>query len=411
MAVTVRPIHPDELATFLGVQRTAMLMPPASEALVEARRASLDLVRCLLARDGDVPAGATRDFATRLTVPGGGSVPAAAVSAVGVLPTHRRRGLLSQLMARQLGDAAERGEVVSMLVSADYPIYGRFGYGVATEACSLRFDVLTAELLHPATGTAALVADMKVFRDVLVGIYGRAAARTPGHMTWPHWMFNLWVGLVDVLDGQDEARRDAVRVVWSDEAGTPQGALSYNVTEDWPDNRPRGRIDVRELYAATDEAERELYRHIASVDWAATAHVGLRPVDDPLPFRLVDGRGAVLADRSDHIWARVLDVPAALGARTYALPGTLVVEVVDPGGPAAGRFLLDAGPDGATVATTDRSPDVTVPVDVLGSTLLGGVPWGRLAGAGRVDEHTPGAVARATALFTTPRAPYCPTPF
>ena len=408
--VTVRPIDHDELGGFLGVQRTAMLMPPADEALVEARRPMLDLDRCLLAFDGGAPAGATRDFATRLTVPGGATVPAAAVSAVGVLPTHRRRGLLTQLMARQLGDAAERGEVVSMLVSADWPIYGRFGYGVATEACAVRLDTVTARFASAPTGTATLV-DGKAFRDVLADVYARAAARIPGHMSWPGEAFDAWVGLVEVHDGQDEARRHAVRVVWHDDAGVAQGVVSYNVTEAWPDNRPRGRVDVRELVAATDEAERELYRFLAAVDWVASAHVGLRPVDDALPFHLVDGRGAVLADRSDHIWARVLDVPAALGARSYAAPATLVLEVVDPAGFAAGRFLLDAGPDGAAVTPTDRPAEVTVPAPVVAATLLGGQAWGRLAAAGLVDEHAPGAVARASALFSTARAPYCSTPF
>ncbi len=192
---------------------------------------------------------------------------------------------------------------------------------------------------------------------------------------------------------------------------SPRAPPTYTVKEHWVDNRPRGTANVDQLLATDDEAERELYRFLTAVDWVATAEVQLRPVDDPLPLGLVDGRTAVLADRSDHIWLRLLDVAAALSARTYACDGSLVVEVVDPLGFAAGRFALDASPEGGTCLPTDLSPDLTVPVGVLSAAYLGGQAWARLAAAGLVDEDTPGAVARATALFSTPRAPYCSTPF
>jgi predicted acetyltransferase len=134
--------------------------------------------------------------------------------------------------------------------------------------------------------------------------------------------------------------------------------------------------------------------------------VGLRPVDDPTPLALADGRAARLTDRSDHTWVRLLDVPAALAARRYATTGSLVVEVDDPLGFAAGRFRLDGGPDGAECAPTSDEADLAVPVGVLGAAYLGGQPWARLADAGWVDERRPGAVAAATALFAPARAPW-----
>ena len=408
-APTVRPIRDDEVREFLGVQRTAMLYPPPTDRDLELREALYSEQRCIASvLDGRI-VGTTRCFPTDLTVPGG-AIPAAAVSSVGVLPTHRRQGHLTRLMHRQLGDTVDRGEKAAMLVSAEWPIYGRYGYGVATEACVVRLDTRAAAFIHPATGTPDLV-DPKAYREVLAEVYPRAAARIPGHMSWADGFYEMWAGEREIYDGQADEQRKETRVVWRDDDGVARGAATYTVKEHWVDNRPRGTANVDQLLATDDEAERELYRFLTAVDWVATAEVQLRPVDDPLPLGLVDGRTAVLADRSDHIWLRLLDVAAALSARTYACDGSLVVEVVDPLGFAAGRFALDASPEGGTCLPTDLSPDLTVPVGVLSAAYLGGQGFGRLVAAGLVDEHTPGAAARATALFSTPRAPYCSTPF
>lgn len=407
---TVRPIREDEIEAFLGVQRTAMLYPPPTERDLELRRDLLvDDSRCLAALDDGKVVGSTRCFATTLTTPGG-SVPAAAVSSVGVLPTHRRRGHLTRLMARQLGDTVERGEKVAMLVSAEWPIYGRYGYGVATEACMVELDLMAAEFVLPPAGTVEMVGT-KGYREAIADIYPRTAAATPGHMSWDDRFFDVWAGEREVWEGHAEHQRKARRVVWSDDEGSPQGAATYTVKESWVDNRPRATVTVEQFTGATQEAERELYRYLTAVDWASKADVHMRPIDDPLPFGLADGRAAALKHRWDHIWVRVLDVPATLSSRTYATEGSLVIEVVDPLGHGAGRFALDAGPEGGTCLPTDLSPDVTVPVGVLGATYLGGQSWARMAAAGLVDEHTPGAVGRASTLFGTPRAPYCSTPF
>jgi predicted acetyltransferase len=199
--------------------------------------------------------------------------------------------------------------------------------------------------------------------------------------------------------------------VWRDGDGEVQAAAAYSVADRAVDNRPAGSLRADVLVAATAEAEHELLRFLASVDWVARVDVGLRPIDDPAPLALVDGRMAVLADRSDHMWLRVLDVPTALAARRYATPIDLVIEVDDPGGYASGRFRLDGGPDGAACAPSDGPPDLAVPAPALGSAYLGGIGWARLAAAGWVEERTPGAVARAAAAFTTPRTPWCALSF
>jgi predicted acetyltransferase len=118
-----------------------------------------------------------------------------------------------------------------------------------------------------------------------------------------------------------------------------------------------------------------------------------------------------LVHRSDHVWLRVLDVPAALTARRYTTAGSVVLEVVDPLGYAAGRFALEGGPEGASCVATDATPDLVVPVGALGAAYVGGTSWSRLAAAGWVDEAHDDAVATASAMFTSARAPWCAMTF
>lgn len=408
---TVRPIHDDELMTFMGVAMTAMLGSPPDDDTVESRRKVWDLDRCHGAfDDAGTLCGSARAFATELTVPGG-RVDAAAVSAVGVLPTHRRQGHLNRMMQAQLADVSDRGEPLAVLVAAEYPIYGRFGYGPAVEACAIRLDVPGADgWRDPATGSVELV-DNATFRETLVEQYDRARQRAPGHITYDAIVWDRVVGEEPGSDGDQDRRRKAPKVLWRDEVGEVQGAAMYSVDDNWVDNRPRGELRTSVLVTTTDEAQRELVRYLSSVDWVTSVSLGLRPIDDPVPLWLDDGRRAVLSDRSDHVWARVVDVPAALSARRYGTSDRLVVEVDDPQGFANGRFALDAGPDGAVCERSTDDADLVVPVDTLGSAYLGGVSWGRLAAAGWVHERREGAVARASAMFTTPRAPWCAMTF
>lgn len=388
-----------------------MLGPPLDDETVEQyRRTGFDIDRCIaaIAADGRL-CGTAHAFGCELTVPGG-QIPAAGVTHVGVLPTHRRQGHLNRLMRSQLADIADRGEPVAVLVAAEYPIYGRYGYGPATEACRIRLDAASLDTSphggwrEPPTGTVELV-DNETFAAALRDVYEQARRRTPGHITWRRYDYESVSGLHRSSNGAD--RRAAPRVLWRDDAGQALGAAVYTVRGEWNANRPRGELRASPLVAATDEAERELIRYLTSVDWISTVSIELRPTDDPLPLWLRDGRTATFCDRSDHVWARLLDVPAALSARRYATGGTLAIEVDDALGYASGRFELEADTDGASCTPTNTEPDMTVPASALGAAYLGGVSWARLAAAGWVDEQRSGAVATATALFSSPRVPWC----
>jgi predicted acetyltransferase len=407
---TVRAITEDEFGTFVNVVRTAFLMPPASDEELAARRPQFDLERCLGAFDGGGRmCGVARAFATPLTVPGG-EVAAGAVSSVGVLPTHTRQGHLSRMMHTQLADIAERGEPVAVLIAAEYPIYGRFGYGPATEAVALRIDTTAARWRDEPTGSIEIV-DNESFAKLIDEIYDRARRVAPGHIGWDSARWQVDAGTTPAHDGDDDKRRDATKVVWRDDAGEPQAATSYRAEESWVHNRPANTVTAPTLVATSPRAEHEVLRFLASIDWVTEVSTWLRPVDDPAPLALVDGRAARLVDRSDQLWLRVLDVPAALSGRRYATGGSLVIEVDDPLGFARGRFRLDAGTDGAACTPTTADADLVVPASALGAAYLGGQSWARLAHAGWVDELRPGAVAEATALFGAPRAPWCAMTF
>jgi predicted acetyltransferase len=408
---TVRSASDDEFGTWCAVVRTAMVSPPPNDEQVAALRGTADLERTLAAfDDAGRLCGTAASFATELTVPGG-VVPAGAVTAVGVLPTHRRQGHLSRMMHRQLRQIADLGEPVAVLIAAEYPIYGRFGYGLSAEACNVELDASTPGGWRvPPTGSVRLV-PTEEFGPLLDELYDRARLRWSGHIryqkdTWPHA-----AGSEPWPDGDDEKRRNAWKVAWSDDDGEVQGAAIYTVDESWVHNRPRNTLRCSLLVTATDESQRELVRYMAAVDWVTHVHLGLRPIDDPTPLWLIDGRRAQLDDRSDHLWTRILDVPAALTARTYGTTGRLVLEVDDPLGFAGGRYALEASPTGASCTPTSDDPNLTLPVGALGAAYQGGLTVSRLAAAGWVDEHTPGAVAAATAQFAAARAPWCARTF
>ena len=86
--------------------------------------------------EGQIVGGAGA-FPFELSVPGG-SLPCAGVTAVGVHPTHRRRGVLRSMMDAQLRDVHERGEPIAALWASEETIYGRFGYGIASWAGELK---------------------------------------------------------------------------------------------------------------------------------------------------------------------------------------------------------------------------------------------------------------------------------
>jgi len=405
---TVRTLHDDERLAAAKVVNVGMLGSLVDETN-QAWADIIDAKHCIgaFSEEGQL-VGLTRDLPTEVSVPGGGQVPAGGVTAVAVLSTHRRRGHLTRLMHAQLQRLADEGTAIATLIAAEWPIYGRFGYGPAVDACKLEVDTTSAAFRQPPTGSIELVTPAEL-RPHLEAAHEARRARTPGGIRRDPGAWDRLAGLVRWPGQPDDSdkRRGAL---WRDGDGEVQGAVAYTVDDVWDRNRPAGKADVGML-VGTPEAERELWRHLCEIDWVRTVSAGNRGVDDPLPYQLVDGRAVTAVDHFDCIWARVLDLPVALGARRSVRAGRAVVEVVDPLGHAGGRWSLELGPDGADVAATAESADVTLPVAALGAAYFGGRSVRRLHEAGWLGEEAPGGVDRLDGLLSTPTAPWSPTTY
>ncbi|MCF3106767.1 GNAT family N-acetyltransferase [Streptomyces roseoverticillatus] len=414
-SLDVRTITEDDLPNWIRARRTGYVQPPTpGKTEVAFRRELMDFSRAQGAFDAGRCVATYRSFTQRISVPGGASVTANAVSNVSVSATHRRRGLLSRMIDRDLREAAERGDAAATLIAAEYPIYGRFGFGPATRVTEWEVDVLRTGVdprhAGPGDGGRVDYVDVAELRELGPALYERVRAVRHGLVdrtdTW--WRRNTGALPID-----DAPWTEPSAVVHRSAEGTVDGLLVFTADDRWEAKLPHQTATVLDLVAVSPAAERALWLFLLSVDWITSVRTGYRAPDDLLPDLLPDPRAARVVTHADLLWLRPLDVPALLRSRTYPVAGSLVLDVTDPAGPggspgpAAGRFLLDAGPDGATCTRTARPADLTLPAAALGSLFLGDESAVRLAALGRLTEERPGAAGRADALLRTGRRPWC----
>ncbi|WP_055484411.1 GNAT family N-acetyltransferase [Streptomyces sp. WMMB 322] len=358
--------------------------------------------------------GTFRTFSQELTVPGGTTLPSCAVTNVTVSPTHRRRGLLTRMMGSALDAAKERGDAFASLISAEYPIYGRYGFGPASWTSEWEVDVprsgLDPRLSGPDDGSRLDLADGEEIRRVGPALHERF--RTQQHRQGvidrpDRW----WARHTGQLRFPADDFTPPFHAVHRDAQGEPQGFVSWTVRERWDNKLPHNTAEVKCLTALTPSAERALWLFVLSVDWITRVRSGHRAPDDVLPLLLPDPRAARLDTHADFLWLRPLDVPRMLEARSYPVQGRLVLDLHDEAGPAGGRYLLEAGPDGATCKATHEDPDLALDIAELGALYLGDESAVRLASLGRVEERREGAALSADTLLRTPRRAWCPDIF
>ncbi|HEY3187966.1 MAG TPA: GNAT family N-acetyltransferase [Solirubrobacteraceae bacterium] len=410
MAVAIRTVERSELLAWQAVLdvgfHQASLAPERAEAVAEDFAQEVEWPRIQGAFDDGRVVATFRSFATRLTVPGG-EVASAAITNVTVSPTHRRRGLLSRMMAGDLAAARQRGEPVAILIASEWPIYGRYGFGPAADIVNFEVDALSAGFAREGDGETRLVEPAEL-AAAGPAVYEAHRRSTPGAIERPERWWRQRTGVDPVRREPPVTQRCALAL---DAGGAPAGLLVYHVDEGWDDWRPRAKLHVRDLFGATPAAEARLWRFACEVDLVATVHADERSVDEPLPWLLRDARAVRQRLKTDFLWARVLDVPAALAARRYLREGELVLEVRDAAGLAAGRFALRGGPDGAECEPTAAAAEVELDVGALSAAYLGGRSLLTLAAAGWAQELRPGALARADAMLHSPVAPWCATMF
>jgi predicted acetyltransferase len=386
-------------------------MSALDESELEDERVLFDASRPLGARIDGEWVGAVGDFPFDLTLPGGSTTPAAGVTMVGVAPTHRRQGLLTSMMARQLDDIAGRGEMIAILTASESVIYGRFGYGPATARVQIALETARSSYLIDAAdpGRCRMLAKADAL-PVIKTVYDACRSQRAGSVQRDDW----WWHAVEQDRPADRRGASALFfVVHEDGGGHADGYATYRIKEDWgAATLPRSELIAREVYGASAAVEAALWRFLFDLDLVERLQCWNRPIDDTLRWRLAEPRHLRTEAISDWLWLRVMDVAGALEARAYEGEGELVLEVVDRFRPSAGgRFRLEAGPDGAACKPTDEAPEVTLGAAELGSIYLGGVAPSLLAEAGRVEEHSRGGLASADALFTTRRLPYANTGF
>jgi len=405
MGARVRTITADEMSPWLD-QMGVSFFRRTPEGSAEFYLRNVDLERTRGGFDGDRVVGTLRSFATEFTVPGPTTIAASALTNVTVAPTHRRRGLLTEMIVPDLRDSAERGEAVSILIAAEFPIYGRFGYGPAVESAKYTISSAGLRFNRPSVGRVELVSDRE-FRALAPPIYERFRLAQPGSIERRDY---LWDAMTHIAPFPGAEPPKGSRAIYYSPRGDAEGFVSYK-GEMANDMRQNGTLTVDDLTAVSSDAYQALWEFCCGIDLTTTVVASERPVDETLSLLVDDARKVQMSARHDFVWVRVLNTPVALGGRRYSSAERIVIEVIDALGLAAGTFALDAGRDGASCTAVNESPDITVPVSSLGAAYLGATSFSRLHSAGAIYEHRAGAVERADRMFFVSRAPWCTTWF
>jgi predicted acetyltransferase len=351
--------------------------------------------------DGEVIGGAGA-FAYDFSVPGG-TLPCAGVSVVGVYPTHRRRGVLRALMDAQLRDVHERGEPIAALWASEETIYGRFGYGLAAWAGEVKIAREWGAFARPLErrGQVRFVTPEQAL-DVFPPIWEALRRERPGVFARTREWWEL-----RTLRLPDDEKANPKRFVALDLDGESQAYAIFRTHTGFENGVSSARTEVIEAIGSTPQATAELWRFLLDIDWTATFEASLLPPDHPLFLLLANPRRAGYR-MGDGLWARLVDIGAALSGRAYGGDGSIVFGVRDAVCPwNEGRWKLEDG----IASRTDADVEIALDVDALGSAYLGAVSFDQLRGALRLEELVEGAVQRADALFGWRPLPWCPEIF
>jgi predicted acetyltransferase len=368
----------------------------------ERNRMMLPLERFYAAYDDGQPVATTASFPFRLTVPGG-ELKAGGVTWVGVVPSHRRRGILTQMMRQQLDDLHELGEPLAMLWASEAAIYGRFGYGAAAPTLQMDGDRSRFSLRDdPGPRGAARLVEADEAKALCAAVYDVVRPEVPGFVARSEaWWENY--RLADPEYWRRGAGPKFIAVIEFD--GEPVAYAIYRIKLDWQDGFSKSQVRLLETVATSPAATRELWRFVFGIDLIERVQ-GDHDPGSPLFLMVTDPRSLQLRV-SEGLWLRFVDVGAALAGRAYTGDDAVVIELRDGFCPwNAGRWRV-----GAETRRTDEEPELELDVADLASVYLGAYDFTQLLLAERVRELKPNAVERANRLFRTSRPPYCPEGF
>jgi len=395
-------------ATFLGDPDSA-----TSARRVDVLRRGWDPARAWGVRDRGRWVATLRTEPRRLSVPGmgesTGDLPVDALTNVTVAATHRRQGLMRRMLDGSLRAAHERGDPLSILIAAEWPIYGRFGYAPATLSADYVLRRGRPGATCPGDPTGVRQVEREEFGDVAAAVYAAARRQRAGQIDRDAVWWNRLLG----RDGYAPSDELPHNWVVHDGDDGPDGLLSWKASGQFGLIPPLGGVEVWDLASATDTAYRNLWSYLSGIDGVDEVSVSNRPVDEPVRWLLGDGRALVMTQQVDFLWLRLLDVPAALAARRYAIPGEVVLEVIDDDAYrfAAGRYRLRADGDDVECQETDQDADLQITQSALASIYLGGFRLRELRPSGGTSERSPGALTLVDLMFSVPLAPWNATWF
>ncbi|MFN0246578.1 MAG: GNAT family N-acetyltransferase [Kofleriaceae bacterium] len=406
MTLTIRTISNDEAPAF----REALMCTfgedaddadPGGTARFQAMVAP---GRAWAAFDGANVVGTAATYDHAIGLPGGGTLPIAGLTMVTVRPTHRRRGILRELMRLHLEEARGRHVPVSGLWSSEAQIYQRFGYGLASAHDAIEVHVTPSvrfadSWADSATDELELVDEARA-RERLPAIYARATANRPGALRRSDLWWSERRFLETPFQRRGASRR---RHVIARRGQEDVGYVAYRQRAKFTDGLPDGSVEIIELHATDARSEVSLWKFALSIDLFPNVTWWCAPVDCPLPWMLADWRRPQRR-RFDNLWLRIEDISAAFAARGYPQDGRLRFAV-----DGATWELVVADGKGRCSRTAD-TPQLTFDRSTLGSLYLGGTPASTLASADLVRGDA-AAIATADFLFGSSVAPWCPEVF
>ncbi|MGH8871496.1 MAG: GNAT family N-acetyltransferase [Acidimicrobiia bacterium] len=404
MTLEFRAVVPDEFETLRQTMGLVFGFDPTEGDERFRQLLSLERTRCGF--DDGKMISTSGAFDLVMTVPGG-EVACGGTTAVAVAPTHRRQGVLREMMRAHLDDVKEHEEPIAGLWASDSAIYGRFGYGCASLSYEIGVDLDHTgwNRLAPEAGRVRIVGRDEAIR-LGPPLHDRLRKEVPGFFERvPLWWENR--SFRDTESAREGSTSLRYAVVDGDDGIS--GLVTYRSKADWNQGHGAGKVVVKDLFGTDPGSWASLWSYVLSQDLMTRAEADLRPTWDPL-FDLLAGTRRARAIRSDGLWVRLMDVPAALTARAYSAPVDVVLEVSDPLGDVSGSYRLRADEDGAACTTTTDPPSVRLDLEDLSSGYMGWPRFGELARSGRLSGD-PRYLSAMDAAFRWDPPPWCPEIF
>jgi len=387
MPIDIQLLGPDRFEDLIRPITTAFGTAPSPER-IEYMKKIIELDTRIGAFEGGTHVGSAGVFAFDMSTTGGRVVKTAGLTMVAVMPTHRRRGVLSAMMQKHLTQARANSQPIAALWASEASIYGRYGYGLASFAGEVSIERDRSRFAGPIPPFEARFVTEEEAMAIMPVLWDRARQIAPGmpsrSESW--WKNRRLLDIDSMRMGYGPLQRVVFRIQGRDEA---YALYRSKLTFESPDI-PVSMVKVLEAIGATPQGTRASWRYLCDLDLASRIEAHNLPLDHPLFLLLEEPRRAHFCAH-DALWVRIIDIESALAARAYSSTESIVFEVEDAACPwNAGRFRLDGASGRAT--RTQEHADIHLPISSLGSAYLGGISFSRLSEFSTIEAKTPPAI-------------------